>query len=89
LIQEHQLEGVDGKRQLLTQIPPPHQQHPLSLLLPSTPAPAMCGTMIKEEHPQVVQVVQKMLMEALVDIICILRGQVQTIVVVIDIIGLE
>ena len=49
----------------------------------------MCGTMIKEEHPQVVQVVQKMLMEALVDIICILRGQVQTIVVVIDIIGLE
>ena len=45
--------------------------------------------MIMEEHLQVVQVAQEMLMDLLLDIICILKDHLQTTPVVLDIIGLE
>jgi hypothetical protein len=45
--------------------------------------------MIMEEHLQVVQVAQEMLMELVMGITCTLKVHLQTTPVVLDIIGLE
>ena len=88
MIQELQLEGVDGTDVLHTLLAPAYQHHLIAVLRLEL-APPIYGTIIMEEHLRVVQVAPEMLMVVPLDIICILKGQVQTILLGLEFIGLE